>query len=109
MSENDALGFSVIAMITQGLCLFVVGREKGAYLSYYLQLFTPFVILASLICMERYLHLQKELLNLALIGVVALLSLYFGYRRLPLHMMTEQEVTDWKQAEAQKGDVVFAE
>ncbi|MCR5267073.1 MAG: hypothetical protein K6E16_00960 [Lachnospiraceae bacterium] len=100
VSENDALGFSVIAMITQGLCLFVVGREKGAYLSYYLQLFTPFVIIASLICMERYLHLQKEVMNLALIGVVALLSLYFGYRRLPLHMMTEQEVADWKQAEA---------
>lgn len=100
VEENDVLGFAVIAMITQGLCLFVVGRENGAYLSYFLQLWIPYVIIAGLSCLEKYLHLSRKMLNVFLIAVVALLSLYFGFRRLPLHMMTEQEMADWQQAAA---------
>ncbi len=116
IEENDVLSLAVIQIILQGLCLFVVGREDGAYLSYYLQLWMPYVILASLICLERFLKPSKTYLHLGLLAFVTLLSLYFGYRKLPLHMMTDEEITAWQQAQthiteygtAENGNVYYA-
>lgn len=100
IEENDVLGLAVIQIIVQGLCMFVVGREDGAYLSYYLQLWMPYVILASLICLERFLKPSKTYLYLVLLAFITLVSLYFGYRRLPLHMMSDEEIAAWQQARA---------
>ncbi len=100
IEENDVLCLAVIQIILQGLCMFVVGREDGAYLSYYLQLWMPYVILASLICLERFLKPSKTYLHLGLLVFVTLISLYFGYRRLPLHMMTDEEIASWQQAQS---------
>lgn len=100
IEKNDVLSLAVLQIIVQGLCMFVVGREDGAYLSYYLQLWMPYVILAALICLERFLKPSKLYLHLGLLAVVTLISLYFGYRRLPLHMMTDEEIAAWQQAQA---------
>lgn len=109
---NDTLSLTVILSITQGLCLLVLGKADGAYLSYFLQLWMPFVIIASMICADRYV-LNDFILNSKIIGdsrirlvlgigftaVYSFASIYLGYHKLPLHIMTETEIEDWMTAE----------
>lgn len=113
IEENDILILAVIQVIVQGLCMFVLGRGDGAYLSYYLQLWIPYVIIASLILAEKDIHFSREILKIAFIALLSFLLLYFGYKRLPLFMMTEEQEENWKQAKSytdmcERGEVYYS-
>ncbi len=99
LPQNDALTLALIQLLVQGICLFYLGREKGAYLSYFLQLFVPSLILAGLICVSKYLQQFRLIGNLAVLIAVMVSSIFLGYKKLPLHMMTEQEIADWEKAQ----------
>lgn len=99
---NDILALSVILTITQALCMFVLGRADGTYLTYYLQLFVPYVIVASLICADRYIMngiCAKSWVRVCFLALFAFVSIYFGYHKLPLNIMSDEAKGNWKQAE----------
>lgn len=109
VQPNDTLSLMIILTITQGLCLMIIGKADGAYLSYFLQLWMPFVIIASMICADRYVlnnfifndrnEKYKKMQSLMGVGFVALfafVSVYLAYHKLPLHIMTEQEIGNWQ-------------
>ena len=100
VEAGDALSLSIIQVIVQGFSLLYLGRADGAYLSYFLQLWMPYVIVAALICVSRYIRFSKEFLNLGLIAALSFLSIYLGYHKLPLYMMSEDDIANWQQAKA---------
>ena len=100
LPSNDALVLALVQVLVQGICLLYLGREKGAYLSDFLQLLVPSLILAGMICVSKYLQQFRLIGNLAVLIVMILPSIFLGYKKLPLHMITEQEISDWKKAEA---------
>lgn len=106
ISARPVLTLAVIQVAVQGLCLFVLGKADGAYLSYYLQLWIPYVIIAAMICLgqltENDLPATGALsrgFRFLLLSFAALLSLYPGYKKLPLRIYTEAEREDWLRAE----------
>lgn len=98
-TNPDILHLAVIQAVLQGLCMLVLGRESGQYLSYYLQLWIPYVIVAALICYAVYLRVARPTLQTVLFAAIALVSIYLGYKKLPLHMLTEEEHAAWEQAQ----------
>lgn len=100
IKKNDVLSLAVIQVIVQGLCMLVLGRGDGAYLSYYLQLWMPYVIITAMILVQKDLWLSNKLLNIGMLAFLSLVLLYFGYKKLPLHMKTAEEKDAWKQAKA---------
>ena len=98
VEEGDTLSLALIQIILQGLALLYLGQANGAYLSYFLQLWMPYVIIAALICVCRYFNFSKKLLNLGMIATFSFLSIYLGYHKLPLFMMSEDDIANWQQA-----------
>lgn len=94
----DCLRLAVIQMIVQGLWLCVLGRSNGTYLTYHLQLWMPYVILASLLLFSQVKGFNSKLINYGIIGLFVVSAIFFGYRKLPMHIMTEEERTNWQKA-----------
>lgn len=112
-AENDVLTLALVQVAVQGLCMLVLGRGDGAYLSYYLQLWIPYVTIAALICLQKYLQFPKKYVNVIILAAVSFLLIYLGYKKLPLFMMTEEDVGNWKQAKVhvetyESGDIYYA-
>ncbi|MBR5766202.1 MAG: hypothetical protein IKX95_05405 [Lachnospiraceae bacterium] len=87
-----------IQIPVQLLVLMYFGRHDGAYLTYFLQLLFPSVIIFSIILTERVN--QNHAKNLYFCGyvLIALFSVYFGWRKLPMHLLSEDEKAVWKSA-----------
>lgn len=104
---GDTLALTCILSITQGLCLLLLGKSDGAYLSYFLQIWMPFIIISSLICADKYVICMfdnikninlKQILEVGFIAILTLVSIYFAYHKLPLHQMTVEEINNWDKA-----------
>lgn len=110
ITPGDTLALTSILSITQGLCLLFLGKADGAYLSYFLQLWMPFIIISSMICADKYVisllgdikiikNIKlKQFLEVGFIAALAFVSIYFAYHKLPLHLMTDDEINDWDKA-----------
>lgn len=132
VKENDALTQFIVMIPVMLAPLVFFGRNDGAFVSYFLQLWMPSIVVVTLIIFERMLPKSagenvenKEnsnkfgfiSYNLIFFGAymfIALFTIYFGFGKLPLHDMTEQEQNDWKRAYAivdeykQRGDVFYS-
>lgn len=111
--ENDAFALFIVQIPVMMVPLVVLGRNDGAFLSYFLQLWMPAVIVVTLIILEKMVDgSNKLLLDLVYGGVVAF-TVLFCYLKLPLHTLTDEEIAMWEDTYAMvneyeaSGDVVY--
>lgn len=103
IAENDTFALSVISSIVMIIPLSVIGRNDGALLSYYLQLWMHPVAVVAIICMEKMLPDESAIgirdhAFFAAYAMVAAITIYFGFGRLPLHILTVDELANWQRA-----------
>ncbi len=89
--------------LISGLGLFYFGLNDGAYLTYYLQLWAPSLVILGLITWEEIFlgkEGRKKLIFYGLYGMIALFSLFLSHRRLPFHRLNKEDLEAWKEAYA---------
>lgn len=118
--ENDAMTLCVIMIPAMLAPLMVFGRNDGAFVSYFLQLWMPQIVVVTLIIFERMLPNQaegfkkKNLLYLGIYSFIALFTIYFGFGKLPMHTLTREEKANWEKVYSivdehkDNGEVVYA-
>lgn len=100
-------------MAVAGICLLYIGQNDGAWLSYYLELFVPALIIEALILMERWKPEAGKNAKYIIFSAFYLLLMCFTiYRtdtRLPKSQMTAEDYQAWDEALAvldeNKGDM----
>ena len=110
----------LLLFLSQGavsaLVLRYIGNNDGAFLSYYLQLFTPALIALSVYALELFLELTKNKLPWLLIPAWLIFMGYTLFRvepRLVIGAMTREEVACWEEAYAtldeyrDKGEICY--
>ena len=125
INENDPFALSAAQSVVMLIPLFFIGRNDGAILSYFLQLWIPFVILTALVCFERMLpdngdkdpihriDVKNAVFSFIYLAIAAF-TLYLGFGKLPLHVLSDQEIKEWKKAYdytrkySEEGDVFYS-
>ncbi len=97
---NDALALCAINAIVMLVPLYFLGRNDGAFLSYFLQLWLPSISVTALICFERMKPVRYETVYMGIYALIALSTIYFGFGKLPLHILTAEEIANWQKAYA---------
>ena len=114
IGENDAFALSAIQSVVMIVPLAILGRNDGAFISYFLQLWMPYISIVALISFERMRPEKHEYVYAGIYAAFILITIYFGITKLPLHILTEQERSDWQKAyqyveeASEKGDVFYA-
>ena len=114
IKENDAFALHTLTIVLMIPPLLFLGRNDGAFLSYFLQLWMPSVTVATLIGIERIDHRGYERIYVCLYALLVISTLFFGFRKLPLHILTDEEIADWEKAYeytekySRSGDVFYA-
>ena len=102
VNKNDAFVLSAVTAVIMLIPLFVIGRNDGALISYFLQLWMPSVSVVALVCMERILptgdYLTGRLVSIVSYVIIVVFTLYFGFGRMPLHILSDEEVAEWQKA-----------
>lgn len=114
ISENDPFVLHVVTIIVMIGPLCVLGRNDGAFISYFLQLWIPSVAVATVIGIENLDHRSYENIYACIYALMVVITVYFGFHKLPLHILTDEEIADWKRAYeyteeySRSGDVFYA-
>lgn len=95
--ENEPFALLIINCIVQIPAIMYFARNDGAYLTYLLQLICPSIILTAIIAIERMEYKKAWLYRIGY-GAVVLFTVYFGWFKLPMHMLTETEKSTWETA-----------
>lgn len=121
IKENDAMTLFIVMIPVMLAPLVFFGRNDGAFVSYFLQLWMPSIVVVTLIVFERmlpddtkedvinsmaeskvgmkeYILTRQKWIYFATYMIIALFTVYFGFGKLPLHDMTEEELADWRKA-----------
>lgn len=98
IKENDVFAVSVINTLVMILPLSVLGRNDGAIITYFLQLWMAPIGVVALISLERIKCGRWERLFEAGYFMIAAFTIYFGFGRMPLHVLTDEEVANWQKA-----------
>lgn len=112
IKKNDAMPFFSILIVVMFLPLILLGKNDGAFLSYFLQLWMPSIIVVTLIVLEKMTegYANKIWYIIAYGGIISF-TILFGYLKLPFHIMTDEEHKAWEYAYAfvdeykEKGEV----
>ncbi len=109
IEEFDIL--MLIHMAVSGICLTYIGRNDGAWLSYYLELFMPALIMGALVAgkkmctvlSERGLYGVNERTSMLILTGFFLIFLGFTIvradERLPVSPLSEEDYGEWEKAE----------
>ena len=114
VEENDAFALHVTQTIVMIVPLLVIGKNDGAFLSYFLQLWMPSVTVVTLISFEKFKPVKREYAYIALYALIAASTIYFGLGKLPLHILTDEEIADWQKAYeytrtySEEGDIYYS-
>ena len=112
--ENDTLALHALSAVLMLFPLLVLGRNDGAFLSYFLQLWMPSISVVTLIGIEKIDIQRNETVYLFMYVLFAVSTIYFGFHKLPLHILTNEEISDWNRAleytrtYSESGDVFYA-
>lgn len=98
IGESDVFAVSVINSIIMMFPLFIIGRNDGALLSYFLQLWMPSITVVALLSLERMRSEDKEMFFVYVYAAVSAFIIYFGFVRLPLHILSDEERANWQKA-----------
>ncbi len=106
-NRGDPEVFLIIHMITAFLALIYLGRNNGAWLSYYLQLLMPAVIIYAFITADHLIAEKEGLVQNSLIMLFVLTVVFSAYRtgtRLKIYEKTEDQIKAWEKAYELAGD-----
>lgn len=112
--ENDSFALSVVGSIVMTVPLAFLGRNDGAFISYFLQLWMPFISIVALVSFERLKQGNREFLFQCAYFIITVLTVYLGFGRLPQHILTQEEIANWQKAYeytrmySEKGDVFYS-
>ena len=114
--ENDPLVLFIVEIPVMFLPLILFGRNDGAFLSYFLQLWMPSIIVVTFIILEKMEASEdKKVLFDTFYGLVVVFTVLFAYLKLPLHVITQDEINNWEKAykivndSREKGDVLYSQ
>ncbi len=96
--ECDIFTLSIIQSIIMLVPLYILGRNDGAFISYFLQLWMTYITIVALICFERMKPEKHEYIFAAIYAAIAVVTVYFGFTKLPLHILIQEEIADWNKA-----------
>lgn len=111
IKEGDVLPLFLIQLPVQMIALFIFGRNDGAYLTYFLQLLIPSIVMVTFLITEMMDIPRYKGIFVCGYSALVLLSIYFGWSKLPMHMLGKDEIDNWESAYALvdeyriKGDV----
>ncbi len=106
----------IIHLIVSGICLTYLGRNDGAWLSYYLELFMPALIMGALALFDKELEVilkgSRDIIKCLMILYFVLLlifPIFTSANRLPASPVSESDRAEWKKAvealDANPGDM----
>lgn len=98
VKEGDALPLFLLQLPVQMFALVVFGRNDGAYLTYFLQLLIPSIVIVTFLVMEKMDISRYNGIFICGYSALVLLCVYFGWSKLPMHMLTKEDVTNWERA-----------
>ncbi|MBO4901193.1 MAG: hypothetical protein J5518_00170 [Lachnospiraceae bacterium] len=87
-----------IQIPVQLLMLLFFARHDGAYLTYFLQLLFPSLIIYALIRTEQIEIQGHEKIYMACYVALSVFTVYFGFRKLPMHLLNDTEIATWESA-----------
>lgn len=101
--ENDALVLFIIQIPVQMIALLILGTNDGAFLTYFLQLWVPSIVIVAVICLEKMIpsfeaETSKQLIYGAIFSVVVIFTLFFGSTKLPVHILNDNDLKEWQEA-----------
>jgi len=114
VGENDAFALSAIQSVIMIIPLFVIGRNDGAVISYFLQLWIPFVTVVAVISFERMMPEKHEFVYAGIYAAIVVFTIYLGFGKLPVHMLTPEEAGNWQKAYdyvdkySENGDIYYS-
>lgn len=100
VNENDVYAMCVVNSVVMLLPLMVIGRNDGAFISYFLQLWMPSIGIIAIMSFESIMTDRHQAVYMCAYAVITALTVYFGFRKLPLHILTDEEVLRWEKAYA---------
>lgn len=115
ISGNDPMSLFIVQIPVMFIPLLIFGRNDGAFLSYFLQLWMPSIVVVTLIVLERMKVDNDKLIFDLFYGFIVAFTVLFAYLKLPLHTLTAQEIANWKEAYQivneyrEKGDVYYSQ
>ena len=102
LEKIDYLMFGHMAVA--GICLLYIGKNDGAWLSYYLELFVPALIIEALILVERLCPKpSKSWKYIAFVVFYTVMFCFTAYRtdtRLKKSQMTAEDYGAWAEAQS---------
>ena len=115
---SDFMKFLIINIVISSAALIYLGRNDGAWLSYYLQLLMPSVIMLSVIYTENAILSAADKMRKYAYMLLFVLMLFFTIfrtdRRLSVYNLSEQERASWEEAYSilntycKKGEVYYS-
>ncbi len=108
--------FLIIHIVVSFIALIYLGRNNGAWLSYYLQLLMPETIIYAFIITDRYINENDGLFCRLCLAYFIIMTFFTAYRtngRLKVYEKTGEEITAWEKAyditakAAEKGEVYY--
>ncbi len=115
-SRAGTEAFLIISMAVSFAALIYLGRNSGAWLSYYLQLLMPETIIYAFIVTDRQISRTDGILSKACLVFLIIMVFFTAYRtngRLKTYAKTEEEMDAWDRAyaltetAAEKGEVYY--
>ena len=95
--------FLILLMVVSSAALLYLGRNDGAWLSYYLQLLMPEVIIFSFIFIDGVLKNERGIKKLCAFLLFAGMMFFTAFRtdqRLKVYSKTKSQLDDWNRAYA---------
>lgn len=112
--ENDALSLFIIQIPVMFVPLVFFGRNDGAFLSYFLQLWMPSIVVVALVAFEEMKPEKREWLFWGIYIAITVFTIYFGLGKLPMHKLSAEEAAAWNKADSiideyrKKGDIYYS-
>ncbi len=115
-NRRDFVFFLLILMVISFCALIYLGRNDGAWLSYYLQLLMPEVIIYAFIFTDAVICSDKRSAGMAAFVLLCFMMFFTAYRtnaRLKVYDKTKEQLSEWNRAYAlaaeyaSKGEVYY--
>lgn len=82
-----------------GIGLLYFGLNNGSYLTYFLQLLGPPVIIIGICTLENQsLRVNKPIMYFGIYVAIIILTVFLNDRKLPYHIMNQEEIATWDKA-----------
>lgn len=99
--ERKSLGnirLFIINIIVQIVAVAYFARNDGTYLTYFLQMLYPSIVIVSTIALDNTEWCKLKWVSYIICGMCVLFTVYFGWHKLPMHSLSNEEREVWQEA-----------